>query len=220
MSRVEYCLSRWSALIVGAVLLMSTSGCVGLAAQILYMIKGSQIEAECPIKLEDKRVAVVCLSKGSLGNGSEASALARGVAAILRSQVKEIEMVRYTEIEDWMDTNDWDQIDYRAVGRGVNADLLIAIDLSSISYYEGSVTLYKGRATYTITLYDMEKGGKQAWQKSVPEFAFPAHGGRPSTDMIETQFKQEFLKLVAQDIARCFHSYEKIESLAGDARGL
>jgi hypothetical protein len=127
-------------------------------------------------------------------------------------------MVRFTEIEDWMDTNDWDQIDYRAVGRGVNADMLIAIDLSSLSYYEGA-TLYKGKAHYTITLYNMEKGGKQVWQKSVPEFAFPAHGGRPATDMVETKFKQDFLKLVAQDIARCFHSYDKIEALATDAQG-
>ena len=79
------------------------------------------------------------------------------VAAISRTEVEDIEMVRFTEIEDWMDTNDWDQIDYRAVGRGVNADLLIAIDLSSLSYYEGA-TLYKGKAHYTITLYNMEKG--------------------------------------------------------------
>jgi hypothetical protein len=218
MSRVEYCLSRWPALVAGAVLLLTASGCVGLTAQIMYMIKGNKIEPECTVSLENKRVAVVCLSKGSIGNGSEASALGRGVAAILRTEVKEIEMVRFTEIEDWMDTNDWDQIDYRAVGRGVNADMLIAIDLSSLSYYEGA-TLYKGKAHYTITLYNMEKGGKQVWQKSVPEFAFPAHGGRPATDMVETKFKQDFLKLVAQDIARCFHSYDKIEALATDAQG-
>lgn len=216
MSHVDFWVARWPVVIATCLLMLSVPGCVGLAAQIMYVIKGNKIEAEFD-ELKGKRVAVVCVAnRSAYGSGGEAEALSRMVSVVLGREVKDIEMVSHTEINNWKDNTDWDEIDYRAVGRGVKADMLIAIDVRSLSYYDGA-TLYKGRADLTVTVYDMTKGGKIAWSKDMPDFQFPQHGGRPVTDMVETKFQKDFLALLAKDIARCFYAYDKIEKVGLDA---
>src|SRR4051812_30281577 len=114
MSRIDFCVSRWPLVIVSAILMLSTSGCVGIAAQLMYMAGAGDMQAEFD-ELEGKRVAVICVSnRSSYGSGAESEALARLVSAILRKEVKKIEMVSHTEIANWKDTADWDEIDYRA----------------------------------------------------------------------------------------------------------
>lgn len=217
MARLDYWISRWPVVVVTAMIVLSSSGCVGLAAQIMYLWKGNKQPAETHC-LENQRVAVVCVSKASAyGNGTESEALARMVGALLGKEVKDIEMVRYTEVKDWIDNNDWDYIDYKAIGKGVKADMLVAIDLSNISYHEGQ-TLYRGHADYSITVYNMTKGGKVEWSDQQPDFNYPREGGRPSTEMSEPKFKQMFLRILADDIARNFYDYEKILDVASDAR--
>lgn len=214
MSRVDYWVSRWPVVVVAALIVLSSSGCVGLAAQILYMFQGLQFPAKFE-GLQKKRVAVVCVSKAtSYGNGTEAESVARLVSAMLAREVKGIEVVRYTEIKDWIDNNDWDYIDYRAIGKGVSAEMLVAIDLKAISYNDGQ-TLYKGRANYDITVYDMNER-KIAWSDSFPDVQHPQQGGRPTTEMSEGAFKSEFLKILSRDIARNFYAYDKVEALASD----
>jgi hypothetical protein len=217
MSRLEFCVSRWPVMIVAAILMLSTSGCVGIAAQLMYMAGAGDIKPEFA-GLKDKRVAVVCVSnRSAYGSGNESRALARMVSVILAREVKKIEIVSQTEIDNWKDTNEWDEIDYRAIGRGVKAEMLVAIDLRSLSYYDGQ-TMYKGRADFTVSVYDMTEGnGKIVWSKATPDFQHPRHGGRPVTDMVESNFQKEFLGLLAKDIARSFHSYDKVVKVATDA---
>ena len=216
MSRIDFWVSRWPVVIAAAMLMLGVPGCVGLAAQIMYVIKGDKVDPEFE-ELEGKRVAVVCVAnRSAYGSGGEADALARMVAVVLQKEVDDIEIVSHTEINNWKDTADWDEIDYRAVGRGVKAEMLIAIDVKSLSYYDGQ-TLYKGRADLTVTVYDMSKGGNIAWSKEMPDFQFPQHGGRPVTDMAETKFQKDFLALLAKDIARCFYAYDRIEKVSMDA---
>ena len=217
MSRIDFWVSRWPVVIAAAMLMLGVPGCVGLAAQIMYVIHGDKVEAEYE-GLEEKRVAVVCVAnRSAYGSGGEADALARMVAVLLQKEIKDIEIVSHTEINNWKDTADWDEIDYRAVGRGVKAQRLIAIDVKSLSYYDGQ-TLYKGSADLTVTVYDMEKGGTIAWSKDMPDFQFPQHGGRPVTDMVESKFQKDFLSILAKDIGRCFYPYDRIEKVGLDAQ--
>jgi hypothetical protein len=216
MSRIDFCVSRWPLLIASALIVMCTSGCVGIAAQLMYMAGMGDIPAEFE-GLEGKRVAVVCVSnRSAYGSGQEAEALARMVSVILRREVKKIDVVSHTEINNWKDISDWDEVDYRAVGRGVKADMVVAIDLKSMSYYEGQ-TLYKGRANFSVTVYDMKDSAKVVWSKDTPDFQFPVQGGRPVTDMVEAKFQKSFLTIMSQDIARSFHSYDKVIDVSRDA---
>lgn len=217
MSRLDYYISRWPLMMAACMVMLCTSGCVGIAAQLMYMAGMGDIPAEFE-GLEEKRVAVVCVSnRSAYGSGAEAEALARMVSAILRKEVKKIDVVSHIEIDNWKDNFDWDEIDYRVVGRGVKADMVVAIDVKKLSYYEGQ-TLYKGCADFSVTVYDMSKGGEVAFSRDIPDFQFPQQGGRPVTDMVEAKFQKVFLTMLAQDIARSFHSYDKIENVGSDAR--
>jgi hypothetical protein len=218
MARIDFWVSRWPLVMVVALTIMAAPGCVGMAAQLMYMAGLDKIKPECD--LSEKRVAVVCVSsRSSYGSGNEAEALSRLISAILQKEVKDIEIVPYREIADWKDNNNWDETNYRDIGRGVKADMLIAIDISSLSYHDGQ-TLYKGKADIKVTAYDMTKGGKVEFSRDLPDFQFPQQGGRPVTDMAETKFQKLFLTILAKHIARSFHSYDKEMDFGGDAQGL
>jgi hypothetical protein len=218
MTRIDFWVSRWPLVIVAALAMLSAPGCVGMAAQLMYVMGLDKIKPE--YELEGKRVAVVCLANSSsYSSGGEARSLARMVAVILQKEVKDIEIVPYSEIEDWRDNNNWDEIDYRAIGRGVKADVLIAIDVSSLKFHDGQ-TLYKGRADVKVTAYDMTKGGQVAFTKDMPDFQFPREGSRPVQDMSELKFQTLYLTILSKHIARNFHSYDKVPDFGSDAQGL
>jgi hypothetical protein len=208
---------RWLLAAGCTLLVVASVGCIGVGSQLLYMLKGGdRLPAEFD-GLQDKRVAVVCVSNASSsGPHAVSGTLERSVALLLTQKGKNIRLVRPDEVANWIDTNDWNQLDYREIGRGVNADMVLAIDLESFSLHEGS-TLYRGRASVTVTVYDMREGGKVAFRRSIPEYSFPANGARHSTEMSEARFRSLFIQILAQQIARYFYSYQIQDDFAKDA---
>ena len=127
--------------------LIPSSGCIGISAHLLYFIKGGQkIDAEYK-GLNGKRVAVVCVSENaSYGPNSISSVMERSVAALLRERVQKIEVIHPEEVADWIDTNDWNQMDYRDIGRGVAADKVLAIGRILSTSGEAQVELVAAEA--------------------------------------------------------------------------
>lgn len=209
----------WRAIVTMTLLALLTtggSGCVGIAAQLLYVIKGEKIDAEFE-GLEGKRVAVVCVSSSSgFDPGSAASTLAQFVEGLLRKNVKDIKLVRQQEIADWIDNNDWDRLDYRDIGRGVRAEMIVAIDLDGFRLHEDA-TLYKGRTNWTVTVYDMQQAGEAVFRRSERNFQFPVNGGQHVSETSEDRFQQKFLLILAQDISKHFYAYEFKDEFARDA---
>ncbi|MBC8350947.1 MAG: hypothetical protein H8E66_03115 [Planctomycetes bacterium] len=206
---------RFATLVLILLSLPLTSGC-SLLTTIRWMGGGDLAPAEYD-DLEEKRVAIVCVSdRSSYGSGSESLLLAREVSSILRNNIEDIELVRADEIADWIDREGWDEIDYREIGRGVEADRVIAVDLASFSIHEGS-SLYKGRADITVTVYDMSDGGHEVFRKFVPEFSFPATGPYPVGDLSEVQFRRAFLKTLSQHVARHFYAYDMADDFSRDS---
>jgi hypothetical protein len=194
----------------------TNSGCVGVAAQLLYVIKGDKVEAEFE-GLEGKKVAVVCLSNTSgFDPGSASSTLAQYVELNLRKNVKKIQMIRQQEIANWVDNNDWDRLDYRDIGRGVRADMVVAIDLDNFRLHEDA-TLFKGRTNWTVTVYDMSKSGEAVFRRSERNFQFPVNGGQHVSETTEDNFQRKFLLILAEDVAKHFYAYEFKEDFARDA---
>ena len=97
-------------------------------------------------------------------------------------------MIPPDDVADWIDSNDWNQMDYREIGRGVNADMVLGIDVGDLRLHEGQ-TLYQGRVTLTITVYDMQDDGKVAFRRTMPDFTFPQNGPRHATEMTEARFR-------------------------------
>lgn len=194
----------------------SNAGCIGMAAQLLYVIKGDKVDAEFT-GLEGKKVAVVCLSNTTgFDPGSAASTLAQYVELNLRKNVKKISLVRHQEVANWVDNNDWDRLDYRDIGRGVRADMVVAIDIDNFRLHEDA-TLYKGRTNWTVTVYDMSKSGEAVFRRSERNFQFPVNGGQHVSETTEENFQRKFLLILAEDIAKHFYAYEFKEDFARDA---
>jgi hypothetical protein len=200
-----------------ALCVASGSGCIGLGAQLIYWAKGGhKIEPEFA-GLEDKRVAVLCVSNASsYGPNSACAMLQRSVAAILRQKGDKIDVIHEDEVADWIDTNGWNEMDYRVIGRGVDADAVLAIDLEDFGLHEGR-TLYKGRASLTVSVYDMENGGQVVFRRSIPDFTFPRNSARHTTEMSEARFRGLFVTVLSQHVARYFCAYNLEEEFATDA---
>jgi hypothetical protein len=175
---------------------------------------GALVDAE--YDLEGKRVAVVCVSESSaFGPGTDSLHLARRVGTTLSERVEDIDVVPPDEIADWVDRNDWDEMDFAEIGRGVDADMVIGIELSGLKLYEGQ-TLYKGRANLAVRALDMSEGGKVVFRRKLPEVAFPANGAYPTTDTSESKFRIAFVRVLADRAAAYFYDHEHLESFHTD----
>lgn len=191
-------------------------GCVGSTATLLYWLRGAKVEAEFD-GLEDKRVAVVCVSDASsYGQNTSAEALARFLELSLRSNVQGIDVVRQDDVLDWIDNNDWDQIDFSQIGRGVEAEMLLAVEVSGYSLTNGK-TLYQGRADITVSVYDIGDDARLVFRKTLPQYEYPKNGGQPATDTTRGRFEEKFLYMLSEKIANYFYDYEMITDFSQDA---
>jgi hypothetical protein len=205
-------------LLVAAGLLAAIPGC-GPLATIAWLIHGPEmIPAEFD-GLKGKRVAVVCLDGNSLsGPGGEADTVAKAVAISLGKNVPDIRVVRQNEVADWLDTHGDDVTDYRDVGRGVKADMVVGIDLLAFNLHEGQ-TLLKGRAKVGVKVYDMKKGGELVFESTPKEIAWPENGARHVTEN-EANFRTNFIGMLSERIARDFYAVELAQNFGTDARHL
>lgn len=207
---------RRLAAVLAVVLVLPAAGCVGLLAQMAYWAGAAQKPAEYK-GLAGKRVAVICVSEASsFGLGTDSLYMARAVGQLLKQNVKDITVVRPDEIADWIDRHDWNEIDFAEVGRGVNAEMVVAIELSAFSLFDGP-TLYRGRADMRIRVLDMKAGGGEVYSRRMAEITFPTNAAYPATDASETKFRLVFLQSLAERVARLFYAHEVWDSYGSDA---
>ena len=210
---------RFAAGLLLLLLMAVSGGCAGLWAQIGYWSGGAMVPAAYP-RLDNQRVAVVCVTDtSSYASGTEPEVLARSVGTLLEENVHNIDVVRWQEVADWIDKNGWDELDYREVGKGVDADQVVAIDLEGFQLHEGS-TLYRGRANVTVTVYDIANGGKEVYRNELPEITFPVNSPHPVADTSEAKFRREFLRVLSRQVAKQFYRYDIVEDYATDPSGL
>lgn len=201
--------------LVALALLFTTGGCVNLAANLIHAVQGNFRPAEFD-GLKGKRVAVVCTTDGGFGNGATNSILTNNIHAALGMNVKDIQLVRNSEIDQWLDSHGRDESDYYEIGRGVDAELLVAVELMDMKLKNGQ-TLFKGEADITVTVYDIKKDGMILYRKQIPEFAFPESDGKPTTETTETKFRSFFLAVVTRRVAGLFYEVDATADYALDA---
>ena len=181
----------------------------------MYAVGADLQPAECET-LEGKRTAVVVVTEGTNYRDDIASRiLSREISAILEAEVKGIELVREEEIDDWRDNNDWDQLDFAAIGKGVKAEKVVGIEVSDLKLREGQ-TLYRGRASVTTTVYDMKTETRE-FRRHLDDFAYPLHAGQYTSETTEPKFRRRFLAVLSRRLARYFHRWDPRETVALDA---
>lgn len=196
-------------------LAIAQTGCFGLAANLVNVVKGYTVDPEYE-GFEDSRVAVVTITDSSqYSDDASARILSRRVSEILQTKVKKVELVREDEVQQWRDRNGWDAIEFIDIGRGVKADKVLAIEMTDLRLRDGA-TLYRGRATVTVTVYNVQTG-EVDFRKHLDEFTYPETAGQYTSETTETKFRALYLSVLGSRIGRFFHGYDYSDTVAMDA---
>lgn len=214
MRRSNFRPTLWLWLLLCVPVVMYGTGCA-----VLYQLaygEGPKIEAKYK-GLSGRRVAVVCMmDPTAYGDGATSTMVADEVGRILRSNVKDIDVVRSEDVSDWMDTNNWDESDFVEIGKGVKADMVVAIELASFRLHK-SQTLLQGNADITTTVYDITRNGAEVFRTSNPDYTFPSTHAIPTMSTKVGSFQRTFIRLMSEKIAKNFYDYDMQSDFAGDA---
>jgi hypothetical protein len=199
--------------------LLATSGCTSALVSALWLIKGPNIPAKCT-ELRGKRVAVVCrpVTTSLYSNPGVAKDLARKISRLLAREVHNIDVMDQQKVDDWIDTNMWDEYNYPEIGEALEVDLVVGIDLEHFNIYQ-SQTLYQGKAHYTIQVYECASGDL-VYEEHPRQSVYPPNHSIPTQDRQESDFRREFVGVLADEIARHFYPHDPRAYFAFDATAI
>lgn len=187
-----------------------SAGCSTLLT-VAYLVRPEDVPAEFK-ELKGKHVVVVCrpIVELEFSDAGSARELASLVGMQLREHVRKTRIIDQQEVARWLDENAW--VDYPTLGKAIDADMVVGIDLEEFRLHEGS-TLFRGRATARLRVFDMADGSV-VFEKRIDDFCFPADSAVPTADRTEQQFRAMFLQILARRISRGFYAYESREHFA------
>jgi uncharacterized protein YbjQ (UPF0145 family) len=200
-------------LIASAVLILS-GGCQAAIATAMYLIKGTDIPPEYP-GLKGKKVAVVCrpITELNYANSGVGRDLVRQISKLLQERVPKIKVIDAQKVNKWCDENTWEE--YAEVGKALKADAVVGVELERFSIYQAQ-TLYQGKANAAVRIYDCKDGGKVLFEKVLPQTLYPPNAYIQTSDVQESEFRREFVVVLADQIARHFYAHDPYADLGQD----
>lgn len=201
----------------GALVIATAAGC-NLVATAMYVISGQNVAADYD-GLKGKRVAVVCRPVISLQykNTTVSRDLAKQIGQLLTKHVDKIKVKDQREIDQWTDEHEWEE--YVEIGKAVDVDMVLGIDLEEFELYQGQ-TLYQGKANLNFAVYDVTKGREAVYEKHLPQTHYPPNTAIPAGDLPEAQFRRKFVDVLAEQIARYFYDHDSTVDFASDSTAL
>ncbi len=180
------------------------TGCSTLGT-LAYFVNPNDIPAEFD-ELSGKNVAVVCNPVVELQYSDAGSAreLAQLVGMNIDRNLRRTEVISQQEVARWMDENEL--LEYPELGKALDADIVVGIDLEDFRLYEGS-TLYRGQASVHVQVYDVAEE-KLLFEKRLDDYSFPKDTAVPATDQSEQQFRGMFMQVLSSKIARLFYAHD------------
>lgn len=208
----------WTAMILCFVVF--NFGCIGVTSHFMYWIKGNRVDPEFD-GLEGKRVAVVVVSNATpYGPDVATKLLTQKIRMRLSNEVKKIDLVSRGDLENWIDNHDWDQLDYLEIGKGVNADVVLAVELDGYMIQNRS-SMFRGNTNFSIQVYDLNKeSGSIAtpvYGKGPIEYAYPRDNPVPSMSLSQNVFEKQFISELGEQISNYFCGYEAPDQIAREA---
>ena len=192
---------------------MTITGC-GALAQFMYIVKGHDIPAEYSA-FENSRVAVVVLTdSSSYGPDPLSDKIEHYIATKLLGNIDDVEIVSKREIDNWTDINGWNETNMDELGKGVNADFVLSVNVEDYKIREGS-TIYKGRSEVTVNVFDVAKNTVSF--TSGPDYMEYPENGRPAIQTNDRKFEAFYLAWLTERIARRFYKYESLIDVADEA---
>ncbi len=207
----------WVAFLASGAVVVSVSGCTNALFTAAYLLRGNDAPAECK-QLREKRVAIVCRPVATLQyrNARADHDLAEQVASLLRKNVPKIKVVDQRKVAQWMDEHTWEQ--YTEVGKALGAEMVVGIDLEHFDLYKGQ-TLFQGRASVDLKVYDC-KSGELVFKKRLPQSVYPPNREIPTWEKQEAEFRREFVRVLADQVARHFYDHDPYADFALDSKSM
>ena len=205
---------RWPAIVVSLALLsVVAAGCKSLMESVAIFYEGYDEPAQWE-GLKDKTVAVVCkpLTSEEFSNAGAARALSEGICERLKAHIKGIHIIDPRKVADLRDETGME--DYVEIGKKLKADKVIGVDIESFGVRDGQ-TLFRGRSTVTIRVYDVAEKNVE-WHKSPPQFLYPRIGSTPAQDVSEMEFRNQFVAILSEQIARFFYAHDRNDDCGSD----
>jgi hypothetical protein len=199
------------------VLTMMNTGCMSAFLTTAYLFGGDLTPAEFK-DLKGKKVVVVCRPQVPLpvGGRDAAQKLAKQVGMILKRHVSKIKVVNHDKVADWMDNNSFEE--YVDLGRAMEADVVLSIDLAEYDIHEGQ-TLLRGKAQYTVTVTDC-RTTEELFTKTPDRAVWPPNTGVPTMSQNENAFQRKFINVLADEISRSFYRHDGRSNFADDVTAL
>jgi uncharacterized protein YbjQ (UPF0145 family) len=204
--------------LAAAVALVSSGGCRSAMATAMYLIKGNDLDPDYP-GLKGKKVAVVCRTAAGLSytNATVGRDLAQEMGKLLQERVPKIKVVDSQKVAKWCDENTWEE--YTEVGKAMKADVVVGVELEKFGLYQAQ-TLFQGKANAKVYVYDCKDGGKVVFEKILPQSVYPPNTGIPTSDVQESEFRREFIGVLADQIARHFYAHDSNADMTQDISAL
>jgi uncharacterized protein YbjQ (UPF0145 family) len=201
-----------------AIAMLPAFGCRSLLATAVLLTNGTDVAPEFG-DLKGKKVAVVCRPVVNLQyrDTNVARDLAQQLSSLLQARVSKIQVIEQRKVTKWADENTWEE--YPEVGKALKADMVVGVDLESFSLYQGQ-TVYQGKASATIRVYDCRHGNKLVFEKPLPPSCYPPNSVVPASDRPENAFRHQYLGVLADQIGRYFYPHDPNADLAQDAAAL
>lgn len=195
----------------------TSGGCASGLFTLAYLIKGNTEPAECAL-LKEKKVVVVCRSVVDLQyrNAHVEHDIAEQVGQLLKQNVPKIKVVEHRKVAEWMDEHSWDE--YTDVGRAKGADFVVGIDLEQFDLYNGQ-TLYQGKANAVIKVFNC-KTKEMVWKKQPPRSVYPPNRVVQTSEKQEIEFRQEFVRVLADQLARYFYDHDPYTDFGLDSKSI
>lgn len=196
--------------------LLLTAGCSALATA-MWVTGAYKNQAEFPIEKE-KKVAVVARPMVTLTyrDAHVDKDLARRVRAILVRELPKVQFIDQQKVERWLDENSWEN--YSDVGKALGADYVIGVEIEEFGLYKGQ-TVYQGTASLLVQAFECANGNR-VYEKRLNNIQYPPNGVVPTSEVLEPDFRREFVTVLAEFAARPFHAWDPNEDVALDARSL
>ncbi|MBN1910560.1 MAG: hypothetical protein JW818_12520 [Pirellulales bacterium] len=190
-------------------------GCAGPLLTAMYLFGAADTPAEFK-GLKKKSVVVVCrpLAESQYGNMDASKQIAREVGKLLKQN--KIKVISHEKVDAWLDANIMEEP--IEIGRALNAEMVVAIDLLSFDINQGQ-TLYQGRANYSLKVIDC-KTEETVFEKSPDPSVWPPNSAVPASEMGDSRFRNHYIGILSQEIARHFYAHDPRVDFASDASAL
>ncbi len=136
-------------------------------------------------------------------------------------KTRHIKVIKAGKVAKWLDEHpNWRSLDPVEIGRALDANYIIYLELGAVAYYEDGPTkfLYRGKADVGVTVFRVdEQDGDIVLQRQDLHFEYPK-GARPIpvADVPLSRFRKEFLTRLSDEITWYFLPHEIVYDPGAD----